>query len=169
VPKTPDDLAKHDCLEYTYFESRGEWRLLDSNGKEIVVPVSGRYLANNADVLRTTAIAGGGVILCPTFIVGDDLRAGRLVRLLPNYRHRSRGCMRSIHLAGISRRRCEVSWISSSPALAASLHGTAFDAPATRGDYACVLSLRTQGCGCADAPGIPCALLWAKDHQDSGG
>ena len=85
MPKTPDDLAKHHCLEYTYFESRGEWRLLDPNGKEIVVPVSGRYLANNADVLRTTAIAGGGVIMLPTFICGDDLRAGRLLRLLPDY------------------------------------------------------------------------------------
>ena len=85
VPKTPEDLANHDCLEYTYFESRGEWRLLNLKGDEIVVPVSGRYLANNADVLRTTAIAGGGVILLPTFIVGDDLRAGRLVRLLPDY------------------------------------------------------------------------------------
>ena len=84
-PKTPEDLAKHHCLEYTYFESRGEWRLLNPKGDEIVVPVSGRYLANNADVLRTTAIAGGGVILLPTFIVGDDLRAGRLVRLLPDY------------------------------------------------------------------------------------
>ena len=84
-PRTPEDLAKHDCLEYTYFESRGEWRLLNPKGDEIVVPVSGRYLANNADVLRTTAIAGGGVILLPTFIVGDDLRAGRLVRLLPDY------------------------------------------------------------------------------------
>ena len=85
VPNTPDDLAKHDCLEYTYFESRGEWRLLNPEGNEIVVPVSGRYLANNADVLRTTAIAGGGIILLPTFIVGHDLRAGRLVRLLPDY------------------------------------------------------------------------------------
>jgi DNA-binding transcriptional LysR family regulator len=85
VPETPDDLANHNCLEYTYFESRGEWRLLDPDGKEIVVPVSGRYLANNADVLRTTAIAGGGVILCPTFIVGDDLRTGRLVRLLADH------------------------------------------------------------------------------------
>jgi DNA-binding transcriptional LysR family regulator len=85
VPRTPDDLATHDCLEYTYFESRGEWRLLNPEGDEIVVPVSGRYLANNADVLRTTAIAGGGIILAPTFIIGDDLRAGRLVRLLPDY------------------------------------------------------------------------------------
>jgi DNA-binding transcriptional LysR family regulator len=84
-PKTPEDLAKHDCLEYTYFESRGEWRLLNPKGDETVVPVSGRYLANNADVLRTTALAGGGVILLPSFIVGDNLRVGRLVRLLPDY------------------------------------------------------------------------------------
>jgi DNA-binding transcriptional LysR family regulator len=85
TPRTPDDLARHDCLEYTYFESRGEWRLLNPDGRVIVVPVSGRYLANNADVLRTTAIAGGGIVLLPTFIVGEDLRAGRLVRLLPNH------------------------------------------------------------------------------------
>src|SRR5215467_5920694 len=63
TPRTPDDLAQHDCLEYTYFESRGEWRLLNPKGGEIVVPVSGGYLANNGDVLRTTALAGGGVIL----------------------------------------------------------------------------------------------------------
>jgi DNA-binding transcriptional LysR family regulator len=85
APKTPDDLANHNCLEYTYFESRGEWRLLDPAGSEIAVPVSGRYLANNADVLRSTALAGGGIILAPTFLLGEDLRAGRLVRLLPDY------------------------------------------------------------------------------------
>src|SRR5215471_15353323 len=39
-PKTPEDLADHNCLEYTYFETRGEWRLLNPDGKEIVVPVS---------------------------------------------------------------------------------------------------------------------------------
>jgi DNA-binding transcriptional LysR family regulator len=85
TPRTPNDLARRDCLEYTFFESRGEWRLLNPDGRVIVVPVSGRYLANNADVLRTTAIAGGGIVLLPTFIVGEDLRAGRLVRLLPNH------------------------------------------------------------------------------------
>ncbi len=85
VPQMPDDLTNHNCLEYTYFESRGEWRLLDPAGTEIVVSVSGRYLANNADVLRSTAIAGGGIILVPTFLVGEDLRSGRLLRLLPQY------------------------------------------------------------------------------------
>jgi DNA-binding transcriptional LysR family regulator len=30
-------------------------------------------------------VASGGIILLPTFLVGEDLRAGRLVRLLPDY------------------------------------------------------------------------------------
>src|SRR6516225_10707095 len=59
LPNTPDDLASHNCLEYTYFESRGEWRLSDGAGAEIVAPVSGRYLANNADVLCSTASPAG--------------------------------------------------------------------------------------------------------------
>ena len=42
-------------------------------------------------MLRTTAIAGGGIILLPTFIIGDDLRAGKLVRLLPDYRPPEQG------------------------------------------------------------------------------
>jgi DNA-binding transcriptional LysR family regulator len=97
VPQMPEDLASHNCLEYTYFESRGEWRLRDPTDAEIVVPVSGRYLANNADVLRSTALAGGGIILVRTRRVG------------------------------ISRQRYGPLLIFSSFASAASLHGTAPD------------------------------------------
>jgi len=131
VPKTPDDLADHNCLEYTYFETRGEWRLLDPTGHEIVAPVSGRYLANNADVLRTTAIAGGGVILLPTFI-GDDLRAGRLVRLLPDYPPPEQG-LHALYPPGrhlSAKVRSFVDFLSR--ASAASRHGTACDPPARR-------------------------------------
>jgi hypothetical protein len=86
-----------------------EWRLLNPDGKEIVVPVSGRYLANNADVLRTTAPAGW-CDYCRTI------------------RHRSRDCTRSIRPAGISLPKCEALWISWSIASAASRHGIALEA-----------------------------------------
>ena len=43
--------------------------------------------ANNGDVLRTASLAGHGVILQPEFLVGDDIRAGRLVTLLDDYAH----------------------------------------------------------------------------------
>jgi DNA-binding transcriptional LysR family regulator len=41
---------------------------------------------NNGDTARAAALAGQGVIWQPTFLVGNDLRAGHLVRVLPEYR-----------------------------------------------------------------------------------
>jgi DNA-binding transcriptional LysR family regulator len=41
---------------------------------------------NNGDTARAAALAGMGVIWQPTFLIGDDLRAGTLVPLLPGYR-----------------------------------------------------------------------------------
>jgi DNA-binding transcriptional LysR family regulator len=41
---------------------------------------------NNGDTARAAAVAGRGIVRQPTFLLGDDLRAGRLVPLLPDYR-----------------------------------------------------------------------------------
>lgn len=83
-PETPADLVNHDCLGYTYWSGRNDWRFESADGSEIV-QVSGRFAANNGDALRAAALAGHGLIMQPTFIVGDDLRAGRLQRILPKY------------------------------------------------------------------------------------
>src|SRR5690349_14725809 len=84
APQTPDDLAQHNCLVYTYAASQSEWRFVDGARKEHAVRITGRLLANNGDVLRTAALEGQGIVLGPTFILGEDIRAGTLVRLLPN-------------------------------------------------------------------------------------
>jgi DNA-binding transcriptional LysR family regulator len=49
------------------------------------VRISGRFLANNGDVLLNLALKDVGVVLVPQFIADSDLRTGRLVRLLPDY------------------------------------------------------------------------------------
>jgi DNA-binding transcriptional LysR family regulator len=49
------------------------------------VRVAGRLNANNGDVLRLAALRGEGIILLPSFLVGDDLAAGKLVPILPGY------------------------------------------------------------------------------------
>jgi DNA-binding transcriptional LysR family regulator len=41
---------------------------------------------NNGDTARVAALGDQGVIRQPTFLIGSDLRAGRLVQLLPEYR-----------------------------------------------------------------------------------
>ncbi len=83
VPQEPHDLVQHDCLVYTY-QTEPAWTLRDGP-KEIRVVVSGRLRANNGDVLRAAALAGAGLALLPTFIVGDDLRAGTLRTVLDDY------------------------------------------------------------------------------------
>lgn len=81
MPTSVADLSVHNCLGYTLSSSVGpdRWRFgLDGS---IIVPVTGNLHANNGDALVAAALAGQGMIYQPTFLVGDEIRAGRLVSL----------------------------------------------------------------------------------------
>ena len=81
------DLKQHTCLHYGSLPAGNRWQLLGPSG-ENQVQVTGSYCSNNGEVLCQAAVAGMGVVLLPLFIVGADLRAGRLVRVLPEYQAR---------------------------------------------------------------------------------
>lgn len=82
-PKTPYDLKGHECLLYGH--ARGvEW-VFAEKGKSLRVPVKGRMRANNGELSCSAAIEGLGIILLPTFIVGEALRAKKLVTILEAY------------------------------------------------------------------------------------
>lgn len=84
TPTLPDQLKQHRCLYYLNHAARQHW-VLTKAGRDYRVPVTGTMRANSGEMLRIAAVAGCGVILEPYFIVGEDLRAGRLVPLLPDY------------------------------------------------------------------------------------
>ena len=85
MPATPDELQRHRCIGYSYAASADEWQLLDSAGKPWPVKVNCIMHTNNGDTARAAALGGLGVIWQPSFLVGADLRAGRLVQVLPGY------------------------------------------------------------------------------------
>ena len=85
-PNSPADLADHACIGYTFSATGDDWHLFDAHGLEHVVKVPSVMRANNGDTARAAALAGVGVIWQPSFLVGDALRDGRLVPLLPGYR-----------------------------------------------------------------------------------
>jgi DNA-binding transcriptional LysR family regulator len=85
-PSVPADLARHTCVGYTYAQSADEWRFTDDAGSEHVVKVNAAFHTDNGDTARAAALAGYGIIWQPTFLIGEDLAAGRLVPLLPGYR-----------------------------------------------------------------------------------
>jgi DNA-binding transcriptional LysR family regulator len=80
TPRTLAELADHNCLGYTLALS-GPHRWSFGRRAEISVPIVGDLRANNGDALLAAAVAGQGIIYQPTFIVADDLRAGRLTAL----------------------------------------------------------------------------------------
>jgi DNA-binding transcriptional LysR family regulator len=85
-PESPDDLAAHRCLIYTYSSTANVWRFTARDGREIPVAVTGDLRINNGIALAQAAIAGHGILLSPTFYVGPEIRAGRLKRILADYR-----------------------------------------------------------------------------------
>ncbi len=84
VPRIPQDLARHNCLDYTHSGEQGLWRFTGPEG-DIAVPVSGRLRINDDEALSQAVLGGLGLALLPTFIIGKDLQAGRLRAALSEY------------------------------------------------------------------------------------
>jgi DNA-binding transcriptional LysR family regulator len=84
VPRTPEDLEHHNCLTYTYFNPQDPWRLRGPDG-DISVKATGNMRVNDDDVLSQAVLGGLGLALLPTFIIGEELQAGRLQSVLSQY------------------------------------------------------------------------------------
>lgn len=83
TPRTPEDLAKHNCLVVSDFTANWEYKTRD--GRSTSVRVQGRYACDNWEVLRQWALAGLGIALKSTWDVYRQLEDGSLVAILPDY------------------------------------------------------------------------------------
>ena len=80
------ELGKRNCFRHVNYPYGDEWRFVDRKGMPASVRVTGNLISNSGETLRRAALEGGGLFLAPGFLVRDDLDAGRLIRLLPEYR-----------------------------------------------------------------------------------
>ena len=81
APKKVEDLARHNCLTHSYF-GKSVWHF-EEDGEHVSVPVHGTITANEAGTLLRMALAGAGVSILPSYLAGEHIRRGELVRLLP--------------------------------------------------------------------------------------
>lgn len=88
VPKTPHDLADHDCLHYLRGTETPTWSFEPIKGRSarLSVAVRGSFAANNSEVLREAALGNVGIALLPDFSAARDIAAGKLVSVLPEWR-----------------------------------------------------------------------------------
>ena len=78
------DLAQHDVIAYSYLATGESWHFSGPEGARSIT-VFPRLRSNSGDTCRAAALADQGVVFQPGFLVGEDLKAGRLVQILPQY------------------------------------------------------------------------------------
>ena len=84
TPEVPDDLASHNCINFSHKTHWNAWPLLDG-GEARTIPAKGNVGANQGDMLLQLARQGLGLVRLAQFHVGEDLRTGRLVPVLSGY------------------------------------------------------------------------------------
>jgi DNA-binding transcriptional LysR family regulator len=84
APQRPKDLVQHNCLRLSTVTRWNDWNLGTAPG-EVSVPIKGNFEANSADGIYHAALAGVGIARLSTYLVGEDIKANRLIRVLPDY------------------------------------------------------------------------------------
>jgi DNA-binding transcriptional LysR family regulator len=85
TPRRPAELADHAIIAYSYWSTKDEWHFDGPQGK-VSVRTQPCMHTNSGDTCRAAALAHQGVILQPSFLVGEDLLAGTLVELMPGFK-----------------------------------------------------------------------------------
>lgn len=99
TPQAPEELADHEYIRFAWSPS-GDVLELDDGERSVTVATHGRYRVNNALAIREALAAGGGIGLCPEWLVQDLLAQRKLRRVLPRWQ----GQEQELHLLYPSRR-----------------------------------------------------------------
>lgn len=96
-PATAEELRDHRCIARV--SGSGMQYRFQHDGKTVEVPVRGSFCTNETSIFRRAVLSGAGIGMLPTYYVGEDLRRGELVRLLPDHEPESLG----VHAVYLSR------------------------------------------------------------------
>jgi DNA-binding transcriptional LysR family regulator len=85
-PRAPEDLARHDCIQYRLAPDGGtlEWQF-EREGKSQEIAVEGRVTVNSMDLAVRGALDGLGIAYIPVALAEPFLRSGQLIRVLEDW------------------------------------------------------------------------------------
>ncbi|OOG56832.1 LysR family transcriptional regulator [Rhodanobacter sp. C03] len=86
TPRRPEQLAMHGWIAMSVLATPLRWTFVSSGGSRRTVRMKPVAQANNAAAVHAMVLAGAGVAVLPDYLAEEDIRAGRLVVLLAQYR-----------------------------------------------------------------------------------
>lgn len=84
APRTPADLARHDCIVYTRLATGNRWHFESKDGP-LSVTVSGRYRVDSSEAVREGVLAGLGIAVIPAFALSGEVDRDEVKILLKAY------------------------------------------------------------------------------------
>jgi DNA-binding transcriptional LysR family regulator len=91
LPRSPADLARHNCIVYTELAARGDWTFVAGSGASaavgtvVTLRVAGNLQTNSSEVIRAAVLTGMGISYSPTWLFREELASGELQILLPDW------------------------------------------------------------------------------------
>ncbi len=101
TPRSVAELDGHNCLGFNFRRSVSSWPV-EEDGRAMDRIVTGNYLANSGEAVRRMAVRGVGLARIGLFHAIDDLKAGRLVRVLEDATSRRFEEVFAVHTGGAS-------------------------------------------------------------------
>lgn len=84
TPATPADLSRHNCISFSQWRGGHLWPLTGPQG-EVDVEITPRLIVDSGEAIRQAALSGLGIVIHSNVTLQDDIDAGRLCRVLPDY------------------------------------------------------------------------------------
>lgn len=99
TPRTPEDLANHNCIEFGRLQPHlNNWHFDRADGSRTTVTIKGNVTANNGETIVQLAMRGVGIARLAEFAVGPAVRRGMLVSLLADQHHADRMPISAVYL-----------------------------------------------------------------------
>ncbi|CAM2153778.1 LysR family transcriptional regulator [Pararobbsia alpina] len=84
-PLHPEDLSQHNCLRFALSDTVHSRWTFHRGGESQVVSVKGDRVSDDGELVRRWAVNGQGIAYKSRIDVLEDLRAGRLEPVMPDY------------------------------------------------------------------------------------
>ncbi|RBP14322.1 LysR family transcriptional regulator [Roseiarcus fermentans] len=84
IPKTPSELAEHNCLLYGGLTEEANWPFVGRDGR-FRVPVRGNLSSNSVETIRAAVLAGVGIGLFAKVTIADELRDLEVISILEEF------------------------------------------------------------------------------------
>lgn len=85
TPNAPEDLTRHRRLIYGLNPRPSNWKVTAPDGAPVMIDGGRLFRFDSGEAIREAAIQGMGIAFLPSSLLDIDIKAGRLVKLLPSF------------------------------------------------------------------------------------